>query len=65
MDHKLWSCSPTLDWALLNIEMATLPYLSNKLSPTHHQSTEIFSPSPQMNNFEMCLKVTCGSYALD
>ena len=35
-------------FALLNVEMATLPYLSIQLSPTHHQSREIFSPSPRM-----------------
>ena len=42
------SCLKLHVFSLLNVEMATLPYLSNQLSPTHHQSTEILSPLPRM-----------------
>ena len=36
---------------IFNVKMATLPYLANLLSPSHHKSTENYSPS---GIFEMC-----------
>ena len=35
-------------FALLSVDMASLPYLTNQLSQNCHQSTETFPPSSRM-----------------